>query len=89
MKNKKFSIEVIEEGRLNRNESNEIVGGAKPKVCDPYFCSELAVACSAIYTNCSGDNFRECYVGDNSYGACVEQAYWHCFADTTVYKKRP
>ena len=49
MKNKKFSIEVIEEGRLNRKEANEIVGGeACSFVCQPAYHTNCA-----LYTNCS------------------------------------
>lgn len=46
MKNKKFSIEVIEEGRLSRNESLEITGGET--TCRPTF-NQLC----ALYTNCT------------------------------------
>lgn len=97
MKNKKFSIEVIEEGRLSRKESNEIIGGVEgidpgtgpgDKVCNPYQCSTFAVACTAIYTNCGGDAFKLCYEGDVGYGACLQTAYSYCFYDTTSYKQK-
>lgn len=55
MKNKKFSIEVIEEGRLSKQESNEIVGGDSTP-CN-FICSPANHIQCAVLMSCNNQNY--------------------------------
>lgn len=81
MKNKKFSIEVIEKGRLSRNESNEIVGGLADK-CPSYIldCTGKFMAACAVLTQCAPYIFC---VDPKAYSICLVTAYTHCVPNTS------
>ena len=84
MKNKKFSIEVIEEGRLSRNESLEIKGGAPD--CRPTY----NVLC-AMYTSCTPATYGT--KGEDGtwdpFCSATRGAYTSCTWDSTDPKQTP
>ena len=83
--NKKFSLKVIEEGRLSKEEANQIVGGlALGGCCDATYkltCSgtHLVKEC-LVYTFCSPDKptdtgFSDCPCGPDGANTVCTRSY--------------